>query len=518
MTAPSSGSTVPHEVELKYRVTDLAALRAWLEDGWGEALPWATLGSPRSRAVEDRYFDTAREALRHHGFGARLRRVGGRHLVTVKSLSPDELDPDDGPGNEPESTREEGSDAVHRRIELEAPASARLDPGTWPSSPARELIDELRGAARLRGLFTIRQIREVRDVTTADASAQLSLDEVRVIAGRSVVGTFAELEVESTGGSLELLSGVARALAATGVVVPAAGSKEAQVRALVDRERAEERRRRLPRVPRTPGVVGDDTLAEAGRKVLRMHLARMLAAEEGTRLGADIEELHKMRVATRRMRSVWRVFDGAYRPKVQRRYVRELRTVASALGAVRDLDVQLEALEAWEATPEAQRAAQEAGATTAAMALRSWAAVYGHPLGGLVKPGAVKAVTAVSAGCVDLVSDGLKILREERRMPHAFLEADPTRTRPWSVTIIANTPTRAPKAPVFIGQGTADTIVAPAVTDQFVNQLCRQGARVDFVRYKGATHFDIARKAAAQAMAWIADRFAGKPAPDTCPG
>lgn len=79
-----------------------------------------------------------------------------------------------------------------------------------------------------------------------------------------------------------------------------------------------------------------------------------------------------MRVATRRMRSVWRVFDGAYRPKVQRRYVRELRTVASALGAVRDLDVQLAALDAWQVTPEAQRAAQEAGATTAALALRSF--------------------------------------------------------------------------------------------------------------------------------------------------
>lgn len=370
--AGPSASTVPHEVELKYRVTDLVALRAWLKDGWSEALPWATLGPPRSRAVEDRYFDTAREALRHHGFGARLRRVGGRHLVTVKSLSPDELDAFERPDDDADATREGDDGAVHRRIELEGPASARLDPDTWPSSPARELIDELRGAARLRGLFTIRQAREVRDVTTTDGSAELSLDEVRVIAGRNVVGTFAELEVESTGGSLGLLSGVARALAATGAVLPAVGSKEAQARALVDRERAEERRRRLPRVPRTPGVVGDDTLGEAGRKVLRMHLARMLAAEEGTRLGQDIEELHRMRVATRRMRSVWRVFDGAYRPKVQRRYVRELRTVASALGAVRDLDVQIEALDSWATTPEARQAAEEAGAATAATALRSF--------------------------------------------------------------------------------------------------------------------------------------------------
>ena len=51
-----------------------------------------------------------------------------------------------------------------------------------------------------------------------------------------------------------------------------------------------------------------------------------------------------MRVATRRMRAAWRVFDGAYRPRLQRRYVRELRGVATALGTVRDLDVQIEAV------------------------------------------------------------------------------------------------------------------------------------------------------------------------------
>ena len=93
-----------------------------------------------------------------------------------------------------------------------------------------------------------------------------------------------------------------------------------------------------------------DTLAEAGRKVLRMHLARMLANEAGTRSGEDIEDLHRMRVATRRMRAAWRVFEGAYRPRVARRYVRELRGVASALGEVRDLDVLMEGLDAYVAS------------------------------------------------------------------------------------------------------------------------------------------------------------------------
>ncbi len=117
----------------------------------------------------------------------------------------------------------------------------------------------------------------------------------------------------------------------------------------MDRERSAARARRLPSVPKSPGVAIDDPLSEAGRKVLRMHLARMLAAEAGTRTGEDIEQLHKMRVATRRMRSMWRVFDGAYRPKVQDRYVRELRVVATSLGTVRDLDVLIEGLDGYTA-------------------------------------------------------------------------------------------------------------------------------------------------------------------------
>ncbi|MBX3030757.1 MAG: CHAD domain-containing protein [Chloroflexi bacterium] len=349
----TTGPGVPHEVELKYRVADVAALRAWLDGGWSSLLPDVHIGEATSKQVEDRYFDTAREVLRHHGFGARLRRSGGRHLVSVKSLV---LEGGQDAADEPED--DSGNDPLHRRIELEGPASASLDPRSWPNSPARELVEELRGAARLHGTFTIRQRRRVQELEAADGRAQLSLDEVRVLAGRAEVGTFAELEVEAVGEAPQLLRRVAAALRATGLVEPTAGSKEQQARQMVDRERAAERARRLPRVPKSAGVTADDPLAEAGRKVLRLHLARMLAAEAGTRDGEDIEDLHKMRVATRRMRSVWRVFDGAYRPKVQRRYVRELREVAAALGFVRDLDVQLSILDAWAADqPDPDRAA-----------------------------------------------------------------------------------------------------------------------------------------------------------------
>ncbi len=328
---------VRHEVELKYRVTDLAAMQAFLDGPWTAGLPDVVFAEPFTKTVEDRYFDTSRGALRRHGFAARLRSSEGTVTLTVKSLPPEEL-ADDVP-----------ADALRRRIELEGLANARLDPDGWPSSPARELVDELRGGGRLRAQFTVRQRRAVRDVRADDGAAELSLDEVEVLLGRTVVGTFAELEIESTAGGPALLRRLAAELEPSGLVGPAAASKEEQARHLVERDQAAERERRLPRVPRTPGVTADDPLAEAGRKVLRMHLARMLAEEAGTRAGEDIERLHKMRVATRRMRSMWRVFDGAYRPRVQERYVRELKVVAAQLGAVRDLDVLIEGLDAYTA-------------------------------------------------------------------------------------------------------------------------------------------------------------------------
>ena len=81
-------------------------------------------------------------------------------------------------------------------------------------------------------------------------------------------------------------------------------------------------------VGKSPGVTAEDHVAEAGRKVLRFHLARMLAREAGTREGIDPEELHAMRVATRRQRAAWRVFGASFRPGRTKRYRNGLREIA----------------------------------------------------------------------------------------------------------------------------------------------------------------------------------------------
>src|SRR5450759_4776517 len=104
-----------------------------------------------------------------------------------------------------------------------------------------------------------------------------------------------------------------------------------------------------PALGRTPVVRGGDPWAEAGRKVLRFHLARMLARVPGVVAGEDPEQVHAMRVAARRMRAAWRVFGDGFEREARRRYQRDLREIGGRLGAVRDLDVLLEILSAYEA-------------------------------------------------------------------------------------------------------------------------------------------------------------------------
>ena len=108
--------------------------------------------------------------------------------------------------------------------------------------------------------------------------------------------------------------------------------------------------------PTKPGLVSSDSMAEAGRKILRFHFLRMLDCEAGARAGQDIERLHDMRVATRRLRAAFDLFGSYYAPEVTASLVKGLRRIGRALGAVRDLDVFLEKAGAYLATlPEGER-------------------------------------------------------------------------------------------------------------------------------------------------------------------
>jgi alpha-beta hydrolase superfamily lysophospholipase len=71
-------------------------------------------------------------------------------------------------------------------------------------------------------------------------------------------------------------------------------------------------------------------------------------------------------------------------------------------------------------------------------------------------------------------------------------------------------------APQLIMQGTADTVVNPHGTTQYVQRACRLREPIEYTIYPGQTHQTIPGAAKPEYLPWIADRFAGKPAPSNC--
>ncbi|MEM8533519.1 MAG: CHAD domain-containing protein, partial [Chloroflexota bacterium] len=87
---------------------------------------------------------------------------------------------------------------------------------------------------------------------------------------------------------------------------------------------------------------GDEPFGEGARRVLRRIFEKMLAREEGVRTSdEDPEDVHQMRVATRKLRAALQIVEPVFEPQFIRQYRRDLRRVAQDLGAVRDYDVFL---------------------------------------------------------------------------------------------------------------------------------------------------------------------------------
>jgi CHAD domain-containing protein len=356
------------EVELKYRVTDPATGERLLAADQLGGLQ-ATGGRARAIQLEDRYVDTREGALAQAGFAVRLRQSGAETIVTVKSLA-----------------ATEGDGGAVEREELEGPADRVASAADWPASDARALVLEHAGDAPLVERVTIRQLRHRRLLRAGDTRVELSLDEVDVVSRGRIVRSFTELEAELVKGDSSLLAELASRLDSESGLARSDHSKLEAALAAIDGSSGEtaietKLRRPAPSPPKkdpaptsgeesgaassdaagssgaadlprlvvgkSPGVVAEDHIAEAGRKVMRFHLARMIEREPGVRLGRDAEEVHKMRVATRRQRAAWRLFGEYFRKGRTKPYRTGLRDLAGRLGAVRDLDVQLENMDAY---------------------------------------------------------------------------------------------------------------------------------------------------------------------------
>lgn len=158
------------------------------------------------------------------------------------------------------------------------------------------------------------------------------------------------------------------------------------------------------------------------------------------------------------------------------------------------------------------------GRLLGAMALVSWSEVYPDAdFRRLVRPEAVPLMEAVARTCVRTAPGLLLAALPAWALGDDFLVQQPQDVEPWRSLLAENSPGAAPlRAPLLVTQGTDDDIVWPWVTEAYVADRCRDGEIVALLIYPGLDHA-FAGQASAPAVAdWIADRFAGRPAPTTC--
>ena len=114
----------------------------------------------------------------------------------------------------------------------------------------------------------------------------------------------------------------------------------------------------MARAGEVPGFVGDEPCAAGAARIVRVRAVEVFAHSEGVLDTGEIDRLHDMRVATRRLRAALEVFEACFPRKRHRKALKRVKALADALGERRDRDVEVEFLAEFAAeAPAADRAA-----------------------------------------------------------------------------------------------------------------------------------------------------------------
>src|ERR687889_1319932 len=320
------------EIEWQFDASELEPIEGWL-DQHNSGSSGLLIAPESTIEITDTYYDTDDWRFYRAGYALRVRNTDGAVEATMKSLTP-----------------AEGS--LRRRREISEPLSddrrstLREAPG-----PVGGRIGPLVGRRELRPLFTFETRRQGFALLlegSADGNreavriGEISLDTSEIPLGEETA-SLTRVEVEATLGMAPTpdLPGFVDEMQSALDLAPASTSKYET--GLYASGLNPEGNSELGPTHIDPSM----SLGEVAFAVLRRQFAEMQEHEPGTRLGEDPEELHDMRVPTRRMRAAMKVFQGAL-PERARWLREELRWVAQALGDVRDLDVQIERFQAWQ--------------------------------------------------------------------------------------------------------------------------------------------------------------------------
>jgi CHAD domain-containing protein len=332
---PPSETAGDKEIEWQFDAVDLRPVERWL-DGWiarpsgesdGEIDPAGEgirVTPVATRRLRDTYFDTDDWRLYRAGFTLRVREGGRAVEATLKTMAP-------------------ATESIRRRTEVteELPA-ANLDSLVQGEGPVGSRIRLILGKRLPRPLFEVRTSRRSFSLQAGDKPiGEIAIDRttIPVVDGAEPV-RLRRVEVEVDDPSQPAVASFVGELRAGGGLHEASVSKfEAGLIALG--EPAPSARELGP-----TEIDESLTVGEVAFAVIRHQFHVFLAKEGGTRLGEDPEELHDMRVATRRLRAAMGLFADAL-PARAASLRNELKWVGRSLGGVRDLDVQIDLIRRW---------------------------------------------------------------------------------------------------------------------------------------------------------------------------
>ena len=212
--------------------------------------------------------------------------------------------------------------AINGRRELEIAGG----PG-HPPRVLQELLTALLRGKTMVPLVTMRTVRTgIRVIGATGPVADVVVDVVVVLKEGRVVHRFRELEIEWLHGDEAVEQSLEQTLRKAGAGDHDGRSKLFQALGRLGR----------PAAPPAEAPIADHLAFLFGQRV-----RALLAADPGTRLGGQIEDLHQMRVAIRRLRALLRAARPLLKPEWVDPLRIELNWLGGLLGPARDLDVQI---------------------------------------------------------------------------------------------------------------------------------------------------------------------------------
>ncbi len=209
-------------------------------------------------------------------------------------------------------------------------ARLELEVRGGPSGPPDELWRLLPAFLRGKPIAPVAKLRTVRQGLryreNDELVADVTIDSVNVMVDRRVARSFRELEAELLNGDAKALRRIEKTLRRAGARKTAGRPKLFQALNLP-----------APEPPGKPGRSAAPIEHVAAAFVEQYRV--ILFHDPGTRLGSDVEDLHQMRVATRRFRAFLRAALPLLDPEWSESLRVELGWLGGALGPVRDIDV-----------------------------------------------------------------------------------------------------------------------------------------------------------------------------------